>query len=269
MIQKLEILKSKKEELLRKSKAFHQTLKQLNSYDLLFDELTTFLNRQYLSKNNIELLTLSMIEGMILNHLNNNQKYSFTILYGDIDGLKMINDLFNHHRGNVEIRKIANIIKKVIRMNRKTIIDQIIINHQITEKLAIRIGGDEFLIILPYCTKEQAHQTVVKRIKNQLSQTIKQPAFLSLSIGVSDTNEMSIPKELGIKELDAFFHSIVKKAEARMYEEKKETYRQNIPFLVLKTLTRLSDNLDLDFKKDTHFEQLIEILKDTRNKMIK
>lgn len=269
MIKKLEVLRNKKKELLKKSKVFRQTLKQLNSYDLLFDELTTFLNRQYLSNKNIELLTLSMIEGMILNYLNNNQKHSFTILYGDIDGLKMINDLFSHNKGNIEIKKVANIIKKVIRINRQTIIDQIILNHQITEKLAIRIGGDEFLIILPNCTKEQAYQTVIKRIKKQLEQNINQHISLSLSLGASDTNEMSIPKELETKALNQFFSLIVKKAETRMYEEKKETYRKNAPFLVLKTLTRLGNNLNLDLKNDQHFEQLIKMLKDIRNEIIK
>lgn len=123
MIKKLETIKIKRQELLEKSKKIRQTLKQLASYDLLFDELTTFFNRQYLSKHTIELLTLSMIEGMILNQLNQTQRHSFTILYGDVDGLKMVNDLFNHHQGDLEIKRIANVIKKVIRMKRETMID--------------------------------------------------------------------------------------------------------------------------------------------------
>ena len=269
MIQKLKALSIKQQEILNKTKTFRQSLKQLANYDLFFDELTTFLNNQYLSNNNIELLTLSMIEGMILNQLNQTQRHSFTILYGDVDGLKMVNDLFNHHQGDFEIKRIANIIKKVIRMKRETMIDQLILSHQVTKKTAIRIGGDEFLIILPNCNKEQAHQTVIKRIKEQLSLNVKQSFSLSLSLGAADTNDMSLPKTLEAEELHNFFNSMIKIAEIRMYEEKKLTYRQNTSFLVLKTLDRLSDNLNLNLKDDNHFEYLINLLKEVRNKMIK
>lgn len=80
---------------------------------------------------------------------------------------------------------------------------------------------------------------------------------------------MSLPKTLEAEDLHNFFNSMIKIAEIRMYGEKKSTYRQNTSFLVLKTLDRLSDNLNLNLKDDNHFEYLINLLKEVRNKMIK
>ena len=58
----------------------------------------------------------------------------------DIDHFKNINDTFGHHAGDVILRSIAASLRECVR----------------TTDAVARIGGEEFLLILPYQTKEEA-----------------------------------------------------------------------------------------------------------------
>lgn len=56
-----------------------------------------------------------------------------TVLMGDVNGLKLTNDVFGHAYGDQLLCSIANIIKKCCR----------------SEDIIARIGGDEFCVLLP------------------------------------------------------------------------------------------------------------------------
>ena len=58
---------------------------------------------------------------------------SFCLLMVDMDGLKLINDLLGHERGDAAIRGIAGVIRRSIR----------------TVDSAYRYAGDEFVVLLP------------------------------------------------------------------------------------------------------------------------
>lgn len=267
MEKKLEKLKAKQQELLEKNRKFNETLTKLKNYDLIFDDLTALLNKNFFSHNNIMLLTLSLIEGMIINKINNNNDKTASILYCDINGLKMINDTFGHTFGDIGIKKIADIIKKSIRMNRDTIVDHIFFDKDLNENMAIRIGGDEFLVILPNCTKEKALETVVKRIKDNIDKNLQKIKNLSLSIGISDTSEMEIPDDFSNKSINDFFINIVKLAEERMYEDKQQLYKKSSLSLVKNTIGRLSEHLNLNLRNEKDFQRLITIIEQARKDM--
>ena len=57
----------------------------------------------------------------------------FTLLAGDLDGLKKINDRNGHPAGDVQIRKVADCLREVVG----------------SDGSVYRTGGDEFMIILP------------------------------------------------------------------------------------------------------------------------
>jgi diguanylate cyclase (GGDEF)-like protein len=61
--------------------------------------------------------------------------HPLTILLLDINGLKPINDQFGHAAGDELIRRFAERLNKAIRGS----------------DMAVRLGGDEFLVLLPEC----------------------------------------------------------------------------------------------------------------------
>ena len=85
----------------------------------------------------------------------------------DLDGLKKINDRFGHLVGSAAIKRVANVLQ-----GRSRAIDT-----------AARYGGDEFALVLPESTEEDAQQAA-QRICEALAQDGQAP-LLSVSVGLS------------------------------------------------------------------------------------
>ncbi len=260
MERQITALNKKREKVLEKNKQFSKMIVKFQKYDFILDDLTELFNRNFFSPNNILLLTLSLIEGKI----NITKEKIYTILFCDINGLKLANDTLGHQVSDEGIKKIANIIKKSIRMNRDNIVDTFLSNKELNENIGIRIGGDEFLVILSDCTKDKAIEIVAKRIKDKIAQNQETTNNLSLSIGAADTNEFEIPPSFTDKELKHYFASIVKKAEERMYDDKEMMNKLDSPQFIKKTIGRLGDILNLNINNDNDFEKLIKIIRESR-----
>lgn len=91
-----------------------------------------------------------------------------TIVFLDIDNFKKFNDDFGHEDGDNVLIAVADSLRSVSRR-----ID-----------LCFRMGGDEFAVIMPDCTKDDAHKNYVPRLWKQLH-TIR--SDISLSIGVAQS----------------------------------------------------------------------------------
>lgn len=76
----------------------------------------------------------------------------FSLMVIDIDDFKIINDRFGHLAGDDALKKIAGSIKGNTR----------------DDDLCFRYGGDEFVVILPNTTKEQA-SSVGKRMQSKIT----------------------------------------------------------------------------------------------------
>lgn len=72
--------------------------------------------------------------------IQNSTNFPISFLYIDICYLKMVNDTLGHDVGDEMLIKAVKIIEQTIQMT----------------KFIIRMGGDEFLVILPNCTAELA-----------------------------------------------------------------------------------------------------------------
>ena len=142
------------------------------------DSLTGLYNRAYFDEE--------------LKRLDTERQLPITIVMGDVNGLKVINDAYGHEKGDLFLKKIADILKDVFRK----------------EDIISRWGGDEFIAILP---KTHAEDTkgIITRIKEFCSQrsTIGMP--LSISMGVATK-----------KSPDEDINSILNKAEDKMYKSK-------------------------------------------------
>lgn len=126
------------------------------------DELTGLRNRRYLNEN---------LENEY-KRAARDQKY-FSILMLDIDHFKQLNDTFGHQFGDAVLQQAGKIFKQGIRR---------------PPDIAIRYGGEEFIIVLPNTDCEGA-LVVAEKIRKTLANTVVeyggQSTNVTLSIGVS------------------------------------------------------------------------------------
>ena len=109
--------------------------------------------------------------------------------YLDLNGLKKINDTLGHAAGDAYLRRFAASVQKQIRD---------------TDILA-RIGGDEFLLILLGCSRDNAEKRL-DVIRRRMAEDIDQFAF---GAGVVESSEADNLEDL------------LSLADQRMYSDKK------------------------------------------------
>jgi diguanylate cyclase (GGDEF)-like protein/PAS domain S-box-containing protein len=134
-----------------------EQLRKLAHYDLL----TGVPNRYLFTKR---------LESLIKTSRRYNQQ--FAILFLDLDRFKNVNDTLGHHAGDILLQKVAQRLKRILR-KKDTI---------------ARIGGDEFIIILPNLKHiREAIQTaemIIESLKASFSLN-GQEVYISTSIGIS------------------------------------------------------------------------------------
>ncbi|PLX66585.1 MAG: hypothetical protein C0602_10960 [Denitrovibrio sp.] len=99
-------------------------------------------------------------------------KTKLAIIFIDIDNFKHINDAAGHHVGDIYLQKIAGILQDSCR----------------EEDTVSRVGGDEFVILLPDAETEDSAVNVAKRIFESFTDAIVINDFRlqpSASIGIS------------------------------------------------------------------------------------
>lgn len=124
--------------------------------------------------------------------IDNPDNLPLSVIYADINGLKMTNDIFGHATGDELIKKSAEILMQSCR----------------EYDIIARIGGDEFIILLPKTNQKNADK-VLSRIKSEFSNTYMTAIKCSISLG-SDT-KVSIDESL---------KKTIANAENEMYKDK-------------------------------------------------
>jgi len=124
------------------------------------------------------------------------EKKQFVLVFIDLDGLKYINDEFGHNEGDMYILNAAKHLKLFS-----------------STAIACRIGGDEFMLLVPDIGYDEAHASMIK-IYDDLKQDEylnDKPYKYSISFGIAAVepdNKMSASDILSI-------------ADERMYENKR------------------------------------------------
>lgn len=105
-----------------------------------------------------------------LQNLETNRKDPVSFIIVDLNGLKATNDSLGHHAGDTLIRRTAEVLKASIEDG----------------TIAARIGGDEFILIMPDAN-EQAAKEMVERVKSLVVMNNKyyREPELSVSMGAS------------------------------------------------------------------------------------
>lgn len=128
-----------------------------------------------------------------LKRLNTKRQLPLSIIFCDLNGLKEINDNFGYERGDLLLRKFAEVLKSCFR----------------NEDVVVRWGGDEFIMVLPN-TDEMDVENVTKRIQLRCQQNSKPNLPMSAAIGSDIKTRESQNIDL-----------VVSNAEERMIANKK------------------------------------------------
>lgn len=152
------------------------------------DDLTGISNRRYFRRRLTQEMERSRMYGVAL-----------SILIIDIDDFKLINDTYGHVMGDVVLSEICGTVRDLLR----------------TPDGVSRFGGDEFSVILPHTDVAGAGVVagrILERVNNlSITDEQKQPIRCTVSIGIAQ-----------MEPSDATFKDIVRRADACLYEAKRE-----------------------------------------------
>lgn len=154
-------------------------------YMSFYDILTGLSNRSYFEQ---EIARLSGKTGLVVG-----------IISCDIDGLKLVNDNLGHHAGDLLIRSVGSILKSSFRKS----------------DMVCRIGGDEFLALMPE-TDEKTVQEIYQKIRMKIKQHNQKNLIKPISISIG----WAIGKLCTANDI----HELIKDADRLMYGEKKTNH---------------------------------------------
>lgn len=119
-------------------------------------------------------------------------KELFSLVYIDLDHLKQINDREGHQAGDCYLVKFAQEFGAWLRK----------------PDVFARVGGDEFVVLLPGCTQETA-ETRMKEIRTRMEQAYSPP--LSFSFGVTSASQTP----------DDSVEEVFRRSDQAMYQDKQ------------------------------------------------
>jgi len=166
--------------LLSKNRASYHEIKYLSEYD----GLTGVYNR----RAGLNLLK----KELLMNHSN------LGIGFIDINGLKQVNDIIGHHAGDELILSVVKVLNNYIKDN----------------ELIMRLGGDEFLLLLNEKTIDEVEKLFeeVNQSIDDINKKENRKYNISISYGLMDITNQDY---INIDEL-------IMKADEKMYEQKEK-----------------------------------------------
>jgi diguanylate cyclase (GGDEF)-like protein len=167
-----------------------------------------------------------------LARIDTKESLPVTLIMVDVNGLKLTNDAFGHTAGDTLLSKVAAILRSTCG----------------PEDTAARIGGDEFVLILPKCGTKSAEDRILN-IKQAASQEKVSGIILSVSIGYAVKTDMSED-----------IHAVLRKAEDGMYKNKlyeSPSMRSKTIDLIMSTLYEKNADEMLHSKRVSEFCEAI------------
>jgi diguanylate cyclase (GGDEF)-like protein len=153
--------------------------------DAVIDQLTGMLNRNALKVRIQELTQQSSVTGEPIG-----------LIIGDLDHFKRINDTHGHSVGDAVLKEVAYLMRKQLR----------------AFDLAYRLGGEEFLVLLPGSDLEHA-EDLAERLRARVGVD-------SVAGGISVTMSFGVGAS---RQNEAFdYSSVFAKADAALYRAKRE-----------------------------------------------
>jgi len=161
------------------------------------DQLTGLYNRRFYEEE--------------LKRLDTKRNLPISIIMGDVDGLKIINDSIGHDKGDELLKKVAQVLSNGCR----------------ADDIIARLGGDEFVVLLPQTDIKQVEQII-----GRINELLKNEKVDTLDISVSFGYE--VKKDEHENMLD-----IIKIADDQLYKNKllnSTSTRKNTIDLIMNAL---------------------------------
>ncbi len=178
------------------------------------DSLTNLYNRSYLEQE--------------MKRLETPRQLPISLIMADLNGLKLINDTYGHEKGDGVLIKAALVLKDSCRQ----------------EDIVARWGGDEFVILLPQTSLEDA-LLMCRRIKvqSQNSYTEELPLSMALGAAVKTTETETLTDTL-------------REAEDNMYKHKLTESRSTKNTLLQALLKTLAEK---SFETEAHTRRMQQV----------
>jgi diguanylate cyclase (GGDEF)-like protein len=149
--------------------------------EAILDPLTGLLNRHALAPRFVE-----------LSYQARQTHQPICMVLCDVDSFKTINDRFGHDRGDAVLRDVAYELRKRLR----------------SFELVYRLGGEEFLVVLPGVTREEGHE-IAERLRVAVEQAKPTGIAITISLGLSVASGE-----------DVVYDTLFKSADRALYEAK-------------------------------------------------
>lgn len=234
----------------------------INGLLINFHDITGYMQREekilYLSYRDIltGLYNRAFYEEKI-REFSQQEVFPLSVIMGDVNGLKLVNDGFGHAEGDKLLRQLADILCSCCRDN----------------DIICRIGGDEFCIFLPEADHALTQQICNDIYTKCMQKSKKRNGYigLSLSLGYETRTDRSVSIPDIIIRAESFMYrhkllesrsaygSLISSIRATMYEKSLETLHHQ-ERIVEMTLT-LGRKLGLEEEKLNQLE-LLAILHD-------
>lgn len=192
---------------------------QLINHMAYHDSLTNLPNRAFFNER---------IEEMIVQAKKNHEL--FAVMFIDLDQFKNINDTLGHAMGDLLLIAVSNRLLDSVQK----------------DQFVFRLGGDEFIILLPKSNEVQA-QIIAEKIIDQLS-----------SAFIIENHEMYITPSIGISMFPKDGEELLKNADAAMYQA-KSLGRNNFQFFTQDIANKLNRKMYLEneLRRAIHNNQFI------------
>ncbi|MDD2349832.1 MAG: diguanylate cyclase, partial [Synergistaceae bacterium] len=134
-----------------------------------------------------------------------------SVIFGDLNGLKLTNDIFGHAAGDKLLTEAADAFKKASG----------------NEGMAARIGGDEFALVMQKTNSDKA-KVIVEDIRKSFSDENSSDIIGSISLGASTKTSA-----------EESMHEMIEIAENLMYKDKTINRNKNNKKMIRKIINNL------------------------------
>ncbi len=153
------------------------------NYNMNHDALTGLYNRRFLESE--------------IRRVSEQQRKEFVISMMDIDFFKKVNDTYGHEAGDEVLVKVASCLEEAAK----------------EDNLAVRWGGEEFIIYFPNMKREQAY-TAIENLRKQIEDMVIQTGGRDIRVTITGGIAEGLP--------GSNYEKVIKCADEKLYIGKQQ-----------------------------------------------